>query len=112
MKTEAVITFPNGTPKYEAGVIICDCGNSDHSLIYRKWKADKEWDPSDKDEVFLSFCLNTNRSLWRRIKTAWKYLFKKDVRGSHGEIIINKDNVSGLEDIVNFLKENNEINKS
>lgn len=85
---------------YEPGVIVCDCHSTDHSLIYQKWE-----EPFGDREVFLSFCLEPNRNFWIRLKNAYKYLFKKERMGTHGEIILTKRNISGFEDIIEFLKE-------
>ena len=104
MKTEKrdVSTFGDWAD-YEPGVIVCDCDDSDHSLIYQKWEEDH--DGRKIKEVFLSFCLEPNRTFWKRLKNAYKYLFKKERMGTHGEIILTKRNISGFEDIVEFLKE-------
>ena len=88
---------------YEPGVIVCECASTDHSLIYQKWE--EHFGDESVREVFLSFCLDPDRNFWKRLKNAYKYLFKKERMGTHGEIILTKRNISGFEDIIEFLKE-------
>ena len=101
MKTAVIKTFPNGVEKYEAGILICECSDPDHSLIYQKWDEEDK----TKREVFLRYCLDPDRSFWRRLTAFWRYVIRKERYGTHGEIILTKRNISGFEDIIEFLKE-------
>lgn len=107
MKTEVIRYNKDGSAEYEQGIIICSCNDFDHSIIY--WK--NEWPTHSVPEVmdkcvYLGVSLHHHNNFWERLKLAWGYLWKKEKYGSmYGEIIIDQDNVSGLEDIVNFIKE-------
>lgn len=98
--------YPDGTIKYDPELILCDCGHSDHSIIYHKWD-DKEYGR----EVYLEFCMNVNHKFLERLKIAFRYLFKKERYGSHGEINISSENIKGFKDIVNFLESKLNSNK-
>lgn len=102
MKTEKISEYPDETPKYEPGVIVCSCHDANHSIIYQKWEDSRQILPK---EVYLSFCMDPNRSFWKRVINSFRYIFRKERFGTHGEMIIDKTNISGLEDIVNFIKE-------
>ena len=77
MKTEKrnVSKFEDSAD-YEPGVIVCECASTDHSLIYQKWE--EYFGDKNVREVFLSFCLEPDRNFWKRLKNAYKYLFKKE----------------------------------
>lgn len=102
MKTEKIGEYPDETPMYEPGVIVCSCHDANHSIIYKKWE---DLTPIETREVYLSFCMDPDRRFWARVKNAFRYIFRKERFGTHGEMIIDKTNISGLEDIVNFIKE-------
>lgn len=101
MKTKIVDYYPDGDPKYEPGLIVCECGDTNHALIYTKWLDTK---PSKTKEVYLEYCVRPSINFWERLKLAWRFLIKGKDYVYDGAVIINKNNVSGLEDIVNFIK--------
>ena len=107
MKTEVMRYYENGSVDYEQGVIVCDCNDFNHSIIYWKQESPIRAEPEVMDRsVYLGISLCSYNNFWQRLKIAVKYIFKKEVRGGmYGEICISKDNVSGLEDIVNFINE-------
>lgn len=107
MKTEVIRYYENGSVEYEQGVIVCDCNNFNHSIIYWKQEFPIRAEPEVMDRsVYLGISLYSHNNFWQRLKTAFRYIFKREIRGGmYGEICISKDNVSGLEDIVNFINE-------
>jgi len=105
MKTEVRKYNEDGSVDYEQGVIVCDCNDFDHSIIYWKMEFPTHSVPGVMErEVYLGVSLSSNNNFWNRLKLAWRYLFKKKTCGGmYGEICISKENLSGLEDIVNFV---------
>lgn len=106
MKTGVVSLYKDGSRQFEPGVIVCACHDSDHSMIYQK---SEDLTPIETREVYLSFCMDPDRKFWARVKNAFRYIFKKERFGTHGEIILNDINISGLEDIVNFITRKDDI---
>lgn len=106
MKAEIIKYNNDGSVEYEHGLIVCDCNDFDHSIIYWKHEYPNYNLPDSMErEVYLGVSLHSHNNFWERLKLAFKYLFKKE-QGMYGEIIISKDNLSGLEDIVDFINEN------
>ena len=93
-------TYEDGSIKYDTEIIVCECDYTDHNMIYTKFD-----DSETGKEVYFEFCLNPDNRFFRRLKLAFRYLFKRERTGNYGEIIITKNNMKGFEDIVNFLKE-------
>jgi hypothetical protein len=99
MRTKIKRYDDKGNPEYEQGLIICDCNDFNHSIIYWKQDYDKE------KSVYLGISLYSSNNFWERIKLAWDYIFKKGrCKSMYGEILISEDNIEGLEDIVDFIK--------
>ena len=98
--------YPDGTIKYDPELILCNCGHSDHSIIYHKWD-----DPKYGREVYLEFCMNPDHRFLTRFKIAFRYLFKKERYGSHGEINISSENIKGFKDIVDFIEPGSNLKK-
>lgn len=109
MKTEVLRYNADGSVDYEQGVIVCACNDFDHSIIY--WKQEHPHpvlsDVTER-EVYLGVSLKSGYNFWERLKYAYKYLFKKERYGMYGEILVDKENISGFEDIVNFINEDDE----
>jgi hypothetical protein len=107
MKTEPRKYNEDGSAEYDQGVIVCDCNYFDHSIIYWKQEYPLRSEPDVMErEVYLGVSLCSYDNFWTRLKSAFKYLFKKERFGMYGEILISRDNISGLKDIVDFI--NNE----
>ncbi|WP_286846608.1 hypothetical protein [Proteiniphilum sp. UBA5463] len=108
MKTEITGYDLSGCPEYEHGLIICECNDVDHCIIYKKDVS--QWDGTEirENHVYMNVSLASRNNFFERLKLAFQYLFKKErYGGMYGEIIISKDNISGLEDIVNFINDQN-----
>lgn len=108
MKTEAIRYYSDGTAEYEQGIIVCNCNDHNHSIIY--WKQENFLNVNNiEKEVYLGVSLMSRNTFWERLKLAFRYLFRRSKSGKpenmYTEFIISKDNVSGLEDIVNFIND-------
>lgn len=79
--------------------IICSCHDVKHIMIYEKDIRHNE------KYVYLSIHLN-KIPFYKRILYAIKYIFgHQSSLGAFDEIIIDKDNIDGFEDIVKYIKE-------
>lgn len=78
-------------------VIVCACHDVNHSMIYETDVIDGE------KQVYLSIHLN-KIPFHKRIVYAIKYIFgHQSSFGAFDEIIINKNNIQGFEDIVKYI---------
>lgn len=86
----------------ERKLFICECGSLDHIFIISYYKDDED------KEIYLAPHMNPKYGFLRRLKTAFKYIFKMENRfGSQfDEVILNVYKVKELRDYLNeFLDE-------
>lgn len=93
-------TYSDGSIKHDSEVIVCECNDTNHNIIYTKFE-----DSKTGKEVYFDFCLNPDHRFFKRLKLAFRYLFRRERTGVYGEMIITKNNVKGFKDIVDFLNE-------
>lgn len=91
-------------------VLMCDCGKSEHQILFRTIDYDQEYldkfypEPENRkqvlDEVFVDFHL-TKLPFWNRVKYGVYYIFGYQCKwGAFGEIVTTK---TSLKNIVNGL---------
>ena len=69
----------------EALYIDCECSSMEHTMRFMYWK---EKDPSD-DRVYVTIHLAPEKSFWKRLVNAIKYMFGYRSRyGDFDEVII------------------------
>jgi hypothetical protein len=68
-------------------VLLCDCGQAEHQLIFSA-------DEDESEEVYISIKLN-NHSFWRRLK--WLFGFRSRF-GEYDELITTKTKLKELLD--------------
>jgi len=77
-------------------ILICDCSNAEHQLIFRSNEEDLE--------VYVSVHL-TPQSFLNRIRKGIAYIFGHRSRyGEFQEVILSKKHVSKLKDIIKLLE--------
>ena len=104
METKNVSKFNDGSLEFEPGIIVCACHDHSHSIIYNKFE-DINKNGEKTREVYLDYHFLPCDGFFKRVKKALKFIFKKNDIELFDELIINEKNVSGLEDIVNFIKQ-------
>ena len=78
-------------------ILVCVCSSDEHQIILHKDEEDKM--------VYCTIHLVT-LPFWSRLLAAIKYLFGYKCRyGNFEEIILDKRHVNKLENLVNFLKD-------
>ena len=80
-------------------LLICECSNAEHQLIFRYFE-DEDW-----KEVYMTTHLSEYRNFWQRLKYAIKYVFGYKSRyGAFDEFIFRKEDADKLQSIVDYLK--------
>lgn len=86
----------NKIPDKLEEIILCQCGNTEHQIIFTAFE--------DEPEVYMSVHLN-KLPLLKRIVCAIKYIFGyKSKYGDFDEVIIGKDEIHKFEKILEFMK--------
>lgn len=81
----------------ERQLFICQCENTEHQLIFSYF--------SDDPEVYVTIHLKPERSIFKRIKNAVKYIFGHRSRfGDFDEFLFKKEDADRLQVVVNRLK--------
>lgn len=83
-------------------ILICECGNPAHQVIFR-------YDDSDDAKfVFMSVHLTPHKSFFKRLITGLKYIFFSTISdyGDFEEVILYQEHASTLHKIADYLKEN------
>lgn len=84
-------------------ILICSCNSTEHQIVIYKDEEDEK--PFEK-LAYVHIHL-TKRSFKRRIIPAIKYLFGYRCKyGEWDEILLDKDHVSQLEELIKYLKDN------
>lgn len=85
-------------------LMVCECGDSAHQLIFSYWPKDitLETEPC----VFVDIHLNRTNSFFQRIKNAIKYIFSysPSIYGDFDEIILNPEDSNKMQEITDYLK--------
>ena len=86
----------NKIPDKLEEIILCQCGNTEHQIIFTAFEGEPE--------VYMSVHLN-KLPLLKRIVCAIKYIFGyKSKYGDFDEVIIGKDEIHKFEKILEFMK--------
>ena len=90
-------------------LFICNCFSTEHQIImFKDPNLDIEEDPVVYAHVHL-----IKRSIWYRIKYAFKYIFGYKSRfGAWDEFIFSSNHIKDLESVLNHLKSNTNGKKS
>lgn len=77
----------------ESHMLLCDCGNSEHQVIFTYW-TDSE---PDDDFLYVSFHLHSHENIFQRLKAAIKYVFGHHSRFGHwDEILVSQGETEKL----------------
>ena len=104
METKEVGKWKDGCSEFEPGIIVCACYFHDHAIIYNKFE-DIEKNGEKTRQVYLDYHFLPCDGFFKRVKKALKFIFKKKDIELFNELIVNEKNISGFEDIVNFIKQ-------
>lgn len=97
----------------EETLVTCECGDPDHSVILSHFHLAQNkgasndpnfiWEP----ELYVYARMITWDSFWKRLRTAWRYLWKIDGRNHHyGETLIRREDVDKITEVLQtFAKE-------
>ena len=86
----------------EKNLVICECGSSEHIIIFRYFKDDLA------PEVYADIHL-TKKGFFDRLIYGIKYIFGYQSKfGAFDEIILSQDHADNLQTIVNYLNKNDE----
>ena len=78
-------------------ILICACSSDEHQIILHK---------DEEDKVVYCTIHLVKLSFWNRLLAAIKYVFGYKCKyGNFEEIILDKRHVNKLENLVNFLKD-------
>lgn len=82
----------------ERRLLTCECSSTEHIGIF-------EWFEEDKDNlVYLSIHL-AKLPFWKRLVQGIKYIFGYRCKyGDFEEIILGKENIQSLKDVLNVLE--------
>ena len=84
-------------------VLICDCHSTDHQMILLPME-EKYGDITEKI-VYVHVHL-AKKPFWERVQYALKYIFGYQCAyGAFDEILITKNNIDKLDEIVKYIKE-------
>jgi hypothetical protein len=74
---------------------VCNCTSLDHAIRLTYW-------PEDRDGLlYIDFILRADRSFWKRVATAIRYVFNRTCRyGEVCEMLLNPADVKRLHDQV------------
>ncbi len=86
----------------------CGCGDPEHLLVFQyyqdedegAYKSDGHW-----DELYVHFTSNCYWGLWKRIKLALRYVFRKESFLLGDVVIFNHSNINQLEEACQFLRD-------
>ena len=83
-------------------VLLCACESPEHQVIIRTI----DLEPGEAKEVYLSIHLSNYQSFWKRFWAGIRYIFGyTSMYGHWDEIILTKDHVASLENVINYLKD-------
>lgn len=83
---------------YKDDIIICECNDPSHQLIFRYDK--------DDNQIYVDTILLQYNNIFKRIFLALKYIFKKDCKYEYYDgIIITKNNKQKFLNILNQIKD-------
>lgn len=83
----------------EYSIILCSCNSTEHQMVFLPSPF-----PEEK-EVYVHIHLN-KRSWWERLKYGIKYIFGyKCMYGAFDEMILDKNNIHKLEEVIKYIKE-------
>lgn len=88
--------------KEERILFLCNCGNPEHQMIATIYP---ESNQENERYVFLEVLLRRETSIFRRIRTAIKYILL-DMKGTGGdftEIVLSEDHLPQLQHLVDYL---------
>ena len=89
--------------KTNIDILVCQCGDVNHQLVFTYWPADKNL--KDEPQVYVDIHLVKSSSIFKRIKIALKYIFGKPCKyGSFDEVILRPEDYQKLENVVTYLK--------
>lgn len=81
--------YDNNQQEQAVLICVCSCSSLDHSVRFSYWPKSKYDMPETKPLVTLDMILNQERSFWKRVVTAFRYLFTGVCRyGTVAEIIL------------------------
>lgn len=81
-------------------LFVCDCGNTEHQLIFSYDETDKE-----DDSLYVSVHLKPERNIFKRIWRAVRYIFgHRSIYGEFDEFIFNPHDADRLQSTVDYLK--------
>jgi hypothetical protein len=81
---------------YKKHICECSCGDPEHLLIFHY---------CEKDNIIDVYFTSLWRdSFWFRIKSVFKYLFRKEQFHISDSVIFTNDNITQLEEFINILK--------
>lgn len=80
-------------------IILCKCGSAEHQILFL-------WLENDEDkEVYAQIHLAPERSIFKRIVNAIKYIFGyKSQYGAFDEVVLSPSNIKDLEKVIEHLK--------
>ncbi len=83
-------------------LLICDCKNTEHQLIFSYFEDDPKW-------VYLSIHLVPEHNIWKRIINAFKYIFgHRSVYGHFDEFIFQRKDAYKLAKLAKHLGYSNQ----
>jgi hypothetical protein len=84
-------------------VFICECNSTEHQMIFLYG--------SDEDFPMVYAQVHLNKKpILKRLKYAVQYLLGRKSRfGAFDEFIFNPDDAERLQEVVNYLKQSNEV---
>jgi hypothetical protein len=84
-------------------LIECACGDPNQLLVFDFY----EYEEDCLMEIYVM--ANWHLNVWQRIKSALKYIWKKESFIYADVIMLNSSNIQQLEEWINFIKEKNNI---
>lgn len=81
-------------------LFICSCGDVEHQLVMSYFNED------DYPEVYTAVHLNPERSFWKRLVAAVRYIFGHRCKyGDFDEFIFKPNDYKRLQKVVDYLKD-------
>lgn len=86
-------------------LVLCDCGNTEHQLIFRAFAGDD--DPWVYATIYLC-----KLPFWKRLVNGVKYIFgHRSKYGDFDEIILTPDHYEQLQHVIMYLAVNHSLNE-
>lgn len=86
-------------------ILICECHNTEHQIVVN-YSEDESPNGVKYPTVYIHIHLN-KRTFWKRLQYGLKYIFGYKCRyGAFDEFLINPNDKNKIEEIVDYLKQN------